>query len=147
MSRASVSAALERLVIARAQSLCEYCRLPESFSPDPFVIEHIVPRSQGGDSDAGNLALSCQGCNNFKYTKTMGIDPNSGEPASLHHPRRERWSDHFAWSDDFRLMIGLTATGRATIRTLRLNRSGVVNLRGLLYQAGEHPPVETSTVR
>ena len=37
-------------------------------------------------------------------------------------------------------MVGVTATGRATIEALRLNRSGVVNLRRILYLAGEHPP-------
>ncbi len=47
---------------------------------------------------------------------------------------------HFAWSDDFTLLIGLTPTGRATVGALLLNRDGVVNLRRLLYLNGEHPP-------
>jgi hypothetical protein len=48
--------------------------------------------------------------------------------------------DHFAWSDDLTLIIGLTPTGRATVVRLQLNRSGVVSLRSLLHSAGLHPP-------
>jgi hypothetical protein len=32
--------------------------------------------------------------------------------------------------------------GRATVEALRLNREGLVNLRRILYAAGEHPPAE-----
>jgi pSer/pThr/pTyr-binding forkhead associated (FHA) protein len=60
----------------------------------------------------------------------------------LYHPRNQQWSDHFAWNEDFSLIIGLTATGRATVETLQINREGVVNLRRVLYTMGEHPPVE-----
>jgi hypothetical protein len=64
----------------------------------------------------------------------------SGQRVPLYHPRRDRWDAHFAWSDDFTLMIGLTPIGRATVETLQLNRDGVVNLRHLLYTIGQHPP-------
>jgi hypothetical protein len=37
-------------------------------------------------------------------------------------------------------MAGLTATGRATVAALQLNRPGVVNLREALYRIGQHPP-------
>jgi hypothetical protein len=60
----------------------------------------------------------------------------------LYHPRRHRWEDHFGWSEDFTRIIGLTPTGRATVEALLLNRSGVVNLRRLLYQHGAHPPAQ-----
>ena len=72
------------------------------------------------------------------------IDAESGEMASLYDPRRDRWSDHFTWSEDTMLLLGLTSTGRATIEKLQLNRIGVVNLRFLLYLIGHHPPAETS---
>lgn len=86
------------------------------------------------------LALACQGCNNFKYDKTDAPDPATGEMVPLYHPRQSRWGEHFAWSGDFTLIVGLTPTGRATVEALLLNRPGVVNLRRLLYQHGEHPP-------
>lgn len=88
-----------------------------------------------------NLAFACQGCNNRKYTNTEAIDPVTQAIVPLFHPRRNRWSDHFAWSDDAALILGLTPIGRATVEKLQLNRAGLVNLRRILVEAGEHPPV------
>jgi hypothetical protein len=86
------------------------------------------------------LALSCQGCNNAKYIATEGTDPLTGQPAGLFHPRLQRWQEHFVWSHDFALIHGLTPTGRATVDKLQLNCAGVVNLRRVLHNVGEHPP-------
>jgi HNH endonuclease len=124
----------------RAGGCCEYCFSQVAFSPDPFSIEHIVPRSKGGTSDLENLAIACQGCNNFKYSHVCSIDPVTGESAQLYHPRQDRWQEHFAWSDDFALLVGLTIVGRVTIERLQLNREGVVNLRRLLCAVDRHPP-------
>ncbi len=107
-----------------------------------FCVEHIIPRSQGGRTTLDNLALACQGCNNHKYTKVKGNDSITGDLVPLYHPRQQRWRDHFAWNEDFTLIIGLTPTGRATVEALRLNREGLVNLRRILYTMGEHPPAE-----
>lgn len=96
----------------------------------------------GAAVDPDNLALACQGCNNHKYTKSQGLDPATGSVVPLFHPRRQRWRDHFIWSADFTEALGITPTGRATVDALRLNREGLVNLRRLLYAAGEHPPPE-----
>jgi hypothetical protein len=69
----------------------------------------------------------------------------SGQRVPLFHPRRNRWHEHFEWSADLTLMIGLTPTGRATIAAMDLNRFGVVNLRRLLLLINEHPPKHTKT--
>jgi hypothetical protein len=37
-------------------------------------------------------------------------------------------------------LIGKTPTGRATIQTLKLNRSGLINSRKIFVLAGLHPP-------
>ena len=131
----------KQFVAERASGCCEYCLSQAQFSPDPFSIEHILPHARGGSDDLANLALACQGCNSRKYTEIDAIDPVSGERVPLFHPRQDRWSDHFAWSDDFTLVIGLTPTGRATIEKLQLNREGVVNLRRVLNSIGAHPPL------
>ena len=55
-------------------------------------------------------------------------DPLTGDRVRLFHPRRDTWSDHFQWSDDFAYIIGITPIGRATVACLHLNLSGVVNL-------------------
>jgi hypothetical protein len=43
----------------------------------------------------------------------------------------------YHWDARFELIIGLTATGRATVEARLLNRPELVNLRRLLYVAGE----------
>lgn len=135
-----VSLELRKAVAEQAKGCCEYCRSQEKFSTQSFSTEHITPRSRGGGSVAGNLAFACQGCNAHKYNKIEGIDPLSKENAPLFHPRRQKWTDHFGWSSDFSLIIGFTPTGRSTVEALKLNREGLINLRKILYAAGEHPP-------
>ena len=140
MPEQRISAELRQQVTKRADGSCEYCRSQSRYATQPFSVEQIIPRAKGGPTTLENLALACQGCNNHKYDKVEAPDPVSGEIVPLYHPRRDRWDTHFAWSDDFRLIIGLTPTGRATVAALFLNRDGVVNLRRLLYAIGEHPP-------
>jgi hypothetical protein len=136
----AISARQRKAVAERARHCCEYCRSQLRFSADSFSVEHVVARSRGGSDDLSNLALSCQRCNNAKFVALDSVDPLSGRSAVLFHPREHDWSEHFAWSHDFLLLHGLTATGRATVEKLQLNRPGVVNLRQVLREAGEHPP-------
>ena len=86
--------------------------------------------------------MACQGCNGHKYTKMSGRDPVTGTTVPLFHPRRQRWRDHFVWNDDFQFIIGRTPIGRATVEALHLNREGLINLRRLLYPAGELPATD-----
>jgi 5-methylcytosine-specific restriction endonuclease McrA len=130
----------KRTVAERAAGCCEYCLSPVTFSPDPFAVEHIQPLAEGGPTRLPNLAYSCQGGNNAKYTHTSALDPTTGEQVPLYHPREHRWHDHFAWSADFLELVGRTPIGRATVAQLHLNRPGIRNLRRLLRLAGEHPP-------
>jgi len=141
MPKEYVSVALKRFVFNRATGCCEYCRSQARFAIESLVIEHIIPTSRGGETIADNLALACQGCNNYKYTKIEGLDPVDAQPVVLYNPRTMLWSDHFAWNEDTTLMIGLTPIGRATVSALRLNREGVANLRQVLRSTGQHPPV------
>jgi hypothetical protein len=108
-----------------------------------FSAEHIVPRSQQGETTMGNLAWACQGCNNHKYNKAEARDPVTGAMVPLFHPRRQRWADHFAWNEDGTLILGLSAIGRATVEALHLNRPGLVRLRKILFAIKEHPPQGT----
>jgi hypothetical protein len=133
-----------RDVERRAKGCCEYCQSPAKYATQTFSLDHIVPRSQGGKVSLDNLALACQGCNNHKYNKTRSRDPLTDQLIDLFHPRQQRWRDHFTWDERFELVIGLTATGRATVEALKLNRPELVNLRRLLYAAGEHPRPDAS---
>jgi len=140
MPDSSFRAKQKQTVIQRAQACCEYCISQAKFSPDPFSIEHIIPKSKGGSDKLDNLALSCQGCNNRKYNHTEAIDPVTGSLVPLYHPRLQDWAEHFIWSENFTWMIGLTPSGRATIERLDLNREGIVNLREVLSLTSRHPP-------
>src|SRR5262245_1280506 len=125
MTEPYVSAALRRLVVARAAVCCEYCWCQTKYAAQSFSIDHIIPRQAGGVTQDDNIALACQGCNGHKATRIMASDPVSGLVAPLFHPRQQRWGEHFRWSEDFTEIIGLTPVGRATVAALHLNRSGL----------------------
>ena len=141
MTEPRLSAKLRKEVARNADGICEYCRSQQSLCPATFHIEHIVPQAQDGSDAPENLALSYGGCNGHKGTKTDALDPINRVRVPLFHPPRQLWQEHFEWSSDFTLMLGLTETGRATIEALRMNRVGVVNLRRILSASGLHPPV------
>lgn len=131
---------LREQVARRARHFCEYCGAQARFSPDSFSIEHIFPRSKGGTNELSNLALACQGCNARKYTATEALDPVSQEMVRLYNPRLDAWENHFQWVEDCTKLVGLRPIGRATVIKLGLNRPALLNLRGVLFAAGEHPP-------
>jgi len=64
-----VAAQQKQSVIQRARGCCEYCQSQLRFTNQAFSIEHIILKSLGGQNTLDNLALSCQSCNNHKYTK------------------------------------------------------------------------------
>lgn len=65
----------------------------------------------------------------IKGAKIAGLDPDTEEMASLFHPFKQRWSDHFTWQAEGLLIAGLTPTGRATVNVIKLNRSPLVKVR------------------
>src|SRR5579862_8567082 len=123
---------LRRQVIVRARHRCEYCWSPEDFSLDTFTVDHIQPVAESGSDDLDNLAFACHNCNNRKQDDRTARDPETGDMAPLYHPRQDRWSDHFQWSEDALTIVPITATGRATVARLHLNRPGAVNVRRAL---------------
>lgn len=134
-----VSARTRRFVAERADLSCEYCLTPAGLTPSPYCVEHIQPRSKGGDNVHENLAFSCQGCNGHKGNRTTALDPATRQNVSLFNPRREKWEEHFGWAFDATKIQGRTPTGRATVITMNLNRPGLQNLRRLMVLADLHP--------
>jgi hypothetical protein len=106
----------------------------------PMEIEHIVPESLGGRTEEENLWLSCSLCNEHKGSRVAARDPDTGEIVALFHPRRQDWTEHFAWSADCTRITGRTPTGRATVIALSLNRASLVRSRRVWVRAGLHPP-------
>lgn len=103
-----------------------------------FHIEHILPRTHGGKTSLGNLALACPGCNLHKADSTTATDPITGDVVPLFHPRKHPWDDHFTWAS-FRLEA-LTSIGRATLHRLQLNRPRRLLIRKAEGRFGLFPP-------
>jgi hypothetical protein len=80
-------------------------------------------------------------CNNYKNAQTEGLDPETGRRVRLFNPRRQRWADHFAWSEEGLRVLGRTPCGRATVLSLQLNNVIAVMVRREWVTAGWHPPV------
>ncbi|WP_152592128.1 HNH endonuclease [Nostoc sphaeroides] len=137
----TISEKLRQQVVNEASYYCEYCKTSSRLTGTPLVMEHIIPRSLGGDDERENLAASCYRCNEFKGAKTHGIDPETGQLVALFNPRNQTWNDHFIWVNGGTHMTGLTATGRATVISLRLNNDNLVEARTIWIEIGWHPPL------
>ena len=133
-----IPAALRDSVVERARGRCEYCGLSQEGQEATFHIDHVIPMVAGGVTGIDNLALACVSCSLRKAARQSAVDPQSRKEVSLYHPRRGIWSDHFRW-EGFRV-VGLTATGRATVEELAMNRPLIVSIREEETKLGRHPP-------
>lgn len=131
---------LQRQVREAFTNRCAYCQTAEDLQVATFEIEHIIPRSLGGDTVFENVCLACPTCNRCKSDRTTSLDPQSGTDVPLFHPQQESWHDHFQWSADATEIVPLTSTGRATVTALRMNRPQLKRVRRMWVAMGEHPP-------
>ena len=92
--------------------------------------------------DFREAVLACFHCNRRKSNNLTAIDPDSGNQAVLFNPRKSLWNEHFIWSIDGLIIIGLTPTGKATIGILDLNRERIINIRAADKAINRHPPPE-----
>ena len=134
--------ALVNQVWQRADSICEYCRMPQHCDLLTFQIDHIIARKHHGTDDLSNLALACFACNNHKGPNIAGVDPDTKEVVRLFHPRQGQWKDHFEWQGA--ILVGRTPVGRATIDVLAINLPHRVRLRQMLILEGVFPPLDKS---
>lgn len=117
--------------------------MPRRLIYAPIEIEHITPKDKGGTDAEDNLCLSCRLCNGHKSTKTLVIDPLTGNEIALFHPRLQKWSEHFAWDmSDPAKINGLTPCGRATVEALQMNDPDALAFRQLMVAMGWYPPTE-----
>ena len=122
MSKAYISKALRELVSQQARQRCGYCMTQEAIVGTPMEVDHIIPESLGGQTEEANLWLACSLCNDHKNDRIAALDPETGEHVRLFDPRRQQWHEHFMWNATGEQLLGLTATGRATVIALHLNR-------------------------
>jgi 5-methylcytosine-specific restriction endonuclease McrA len=134
----NVPPALKREVIQRAAGRGEYCGLSQTGQEAQFHVDHIHPLAAGGATTLENLALACVSCSLRKGARRMAPDPATGKRATLFHPRPQVWSDHFQWKGC--RVIGRTATGRATVDGLKINRMLAQAIRAEESLRSRHPP-------
>jgi hypothetical protein len=128
-----MDAATRRLVRHRAEECCEYCGSRQQDEPFfRFQVEHIIAKQHGGGDEADNLALACPHCNLHKGPNLTGIDPTTGAITVLFNPRTQVWAEHF--SQQGPVFVGLTSTGRTTVRVLSMNDPLRVELRATLLR-------------
>ncbi len=140
MTSSESLAKLRRGLAAQADYRCRYCQTSERLTGISLTLDHIIPRVMGGDDKESNLCVACRPCNEFKAAQTHAYDPISNENVPLFNPRAQSWREHFEWGRDGLQIIGKTATGRATVEALKLNRDIIVYARRRWVKVGWHPP-------
>jgi hypothetical protein len=108
--------------------------LPQSAYPLPFQVDHIIADQHGGKATFNNLAWACPRCNRYKGPNIASIDRETRKLVSLYNPRRDQWGKHFRWRGP--RLVGLTPTGRVTIRVLVINDPAAVKVRRELIAEG-----------
>jgi len=140
MSRINIPDQLRERIFRQADGRCGYCLSRQEYVWGKLEVEHIIPRAADGSDDEDNLWLACRPCNLHKSSQTEALDPASGLRAPLFNPRTQSWRDHFMWSSDGKLIIGLTPIGRATVIALQLNESLRAAIWKRWVEVGWHPP-------
>lgn len=140
MSRPYISEELRRLVVTRADYLCEYCLIHKN---DTFLgceVDHIISLKHGGTNDEDNLAYACAFCNRQKGSDIGSVLLPNREFIRFFDPRRDRWMEHFRL--DELLITPLTGIGEVTVRILGFNSDDRILERQTLMVVGRYPTAE-----
>lgn len=137
MSVTHIPAELRRLMVARAQGLCEYCLIAVEDTLLGTAADHIISEKHGGPTTEEILAQTCVACNNAKGSGVGSIHWESGEFHRFFNPRTDRWADHFRLRDG--RIEGVSPIGSVTARLLRFNDAARVLERRALQSMGRYP--------
>lgn len=74
-----------RTVFARDQYVCQYCGV--QLGRSELTIDHVIPRSQGGETTWENVVTACRRCNQRKGNRT----PAQAGLRLRSRPRRPRY--------------------------------------------------------
>lgn len=64
---------LARLIAARDGHRCVYCGATEKSSGAHLHLDHLTPKSLGGEDTATNLVVACRSCNSARQAKTLRV--------------------------------------------------------------------------
>ena len=68
-------------ILLRDHSTCQYCA--KQLPPSELTLDHVLPRSRGGESTWDNLVACCKRCNHRKGNRT----PEEANMHLIRHPR------------------------------------------------------------
>ena len=132
-----ISPAIRKLIVGRANNVCEYCLIGEEDSYFRHQVEHIISLKHGGSSDLENLALACVFCNRNKGSDVAAVVPGTRRAILFYNPRTDRWPDNF-WVKEV-VIEALTECAEATIRILQMNHADQILEREILNRRGNYP--------
>ena len=72
------------ILYERDEKCCQYCGKP--LKKSEVTIDHIIPKSRGGNNSWKNLVVSCTRCNNIKRDRTT---EEAGKPIHRAHLVKE----------------------------------------------------------
>lgn len=75
-----------RNLFARDQNRCQYCG--KRFATTELSLDHVIPRSQGGDNSWENIVCACIHCN----VKKGGRTPQQAHMTLINHPVKPKRS-------------------------------------------------------
>lgn len=145
LSNTYISTELRRLVIARADRICEYCLLHEDDSYFGCQVDHIISEKHGGLTNVDNLAFACTTCNRSKGSDVGSIvmPLSSGIFSRFFNPRTDLWHGHFSLGgSDGISIIPLSNIGEVTTRILGFNSAERLLERQMLREMNRYPTVE-----
>jgi hypothetical protein len=140
VSSTYIAKELRQQVGTDASHRCGYCLTQEWVVGSLMEVDHILPEALGGRTVLANLWLACSPCNAHKGDRITAFDPKTATLVRLFNPRRQVWTEHFAWTAERDRIVGTTPFGRATVVALDLNRAPLVLSRREWVRVGWHPP-------
>ena len=132
-----VGAASRRVVVSRADSLCEYCLIHEDDTVFGCEVDHVISAKHGGSAGLDNLAYACAFCNRAKGSDIGSMVQGTGAYVRFFNPRRDRWAEHFRL--DGVLIAALSDIGDVTGRILAFNTAERLLERQVLREVGRYP--------
>ena len=82
-----------RNIFKRDHFTCQYCGVQPG--SEELTLDHVIPRSQGGESRWDNCVLACLTCNKRKADRT----PEQAGMRLRHKPVRPKWNPLYALRD------------------------------------------------
>jgi len=98
----------------------------------------VTSISSGGSDSPDNLALAGASCSLRKGARSFFISPESGAKIPLFRLRKQQWDPHFFWQGI--LLNGRAKTGRASVESLKMNRSLILAIHNEEVRFRCHPP-------